>query len=104
MQHFSEDLKKLGLGQTLGIDIPFEAKGIIPTVDLYDRAYKNKRWKFSNIYSLGIGQGEIGITPLQLANLTTIIANRGWYKTPHIASHINGEAIEIFQKKKSYTY
>ncbi len=99
LQHFSEDLKKLGLGQRLGIDIPFEARGIIPSVELYDQSYKNKRWKFSNIYSLGIGQGEIGITPLQLANLTAIIANRGWYKTPHIVSRINGEVIEAFQKK-----
>ncbi len=77
-----------GLGNRLGIDIPNEKRGLIPNAGFYDRIYGEKRWKFSTIYSLGIGQGEIGLTPLQMANMTALIANRGHYYTPHLLRQI----------------
>ena len=73
-----------GLGKKLGIDLPGELNGNIPTPAYYDRYHGKNRWRSLTIISLAIGQGEIGITPIQLANLSAIIANRGFYYTPHI--------------------
>lgn len=70
--------------------MPGEKSGNIPSVQYYDRVYGTNRWKFSNIYSLSIGQGEIQVTPIQMANLSAIIANRGFYYTPHIVRAIAG--------------
>jgi penicillin-binding protein 2 len=67
-------------------------KGNVPEVDYYDRFYGKKRWKASTIFSLGIGQGELGITPLQMANIMCIIANKGYYYTPHIVKKIGDKA------------
>jgi penicillin-binding protein 2 len=78
-----------GLGVTLDIDIPNPKSGYVPTVEYYDRVYGQNRWKFSNIYSLSIGQGETLVTPLQMANLAAIIANKGYYFTPHIIKSID---------------
>lgn len=75
---------KFGIGDRLGVDLPSERKGNLPTPEYYDKAYRGElRWKFSNVYSLSIGEGELLITPLKLANLAATIANRGWYITPH---------------------
>ncbi|MBI2966686.1 MAG: penicillin-binding protein 2 [Bacteroidetes bacterium] len=73
-----------GLGSRLGIDIPNEKGGYIPTSIYYNKVYGKNRWNFYTIYSLGIGQGEIMIVPLQMANITAIIANRGFYYLPHL--------------------
>ena len=81
-------VRSFGLGQRLGIDIPNEKPGIIPSNKYFDRVYGDMRWKFSTIYSLGIGQGEIGIVPIQMANLAAIMANRGYYYTPHLIKSI----------------
>jgi penicillin-binding protein 2 len=78
-----------GLGQDLNIDIPNEKSGQIPSLSTYDRIYGTNRWRFSNIYSLSIGQGELLVTPLQMANLGAILANKGYYYTPHIVKAIN---------------
>ena len=80
--------EKFGFGQKLGIDLPSEAVGKLPNVAFYDKWYGEKRWKFSNIYSLSIGEGELLITPLKLANLAATIANRGWYIAPHLVKGI----------------
>lgn len=74
----------LGFGHKLGIDLPGEFAGFIPPVDYYDKSRGSKKWYANSIMSVAIGQGEIGATPLQLANLTAIIANRGYYITPHL--------------------
>ena len=79
-----EYVLSFGFGAPLGSDFPSELGGNIPTSKYYDRIYGARRWKFSNVVSLSIGQGEIGATPLQIANLAAIMANRGWYKVPHI--------------------
>ena len=73
-----------GFGAPLGSDFPSELGGNIPTSKYYDRVYGVRHWRFSNVVSLSIGQGEIGATPLQIANLAAIMANRGWYRVPHI--------------------
>ena len=82
---------KFGLGHPLGVDLPGEKSGNLPTVQYYDRVYGTNRWKFSNIYSVSIGQGEVGVTPIQMANLAAIIANRGYYYTPHVVRGIDGK-------------
>lgn len=84
-------LYKFGLGQPVGVDLPNEYGGNIPTPAYYDRIYKGWRWKASTIISLAIGQGEMLVTPLQLANVYAILANRGYYVTPHLAREFSSE-------------
>lgn len=74
---------KLGLGHTFGTDIPYEVKGNIPLREYYDKMY-NGQWNAVTIRSLGIGQGEVLLTPLQLANIAATIANEGYYYPPHL--------------------
>jgi penicillin-binding protein 2 len=83
LENLAMHLRSFGLGAPLGIDIPNENRGIIPTAKLYNRAYGVGAWHSSTIISLGIGQAEISFTPLQIANNASIIANKGYYMTPH---------------------
>ncbi len=77
-----------GFGKKFYSDIPNELTGNIPTPEYYDKLHGKNRWHALTIYSLGIGQGEILVTPLQLANFTAILANRGYYFIPHIVKKI----------------
>jgi len=101
LEKWREYVTKFGLGVTLNIDLPNPKSGYVPSVGYYDRIYGENRWKFSNIYSLSIGQGETLVTPLQMANLASIIANRGFYYTPHIIKSIGetGKPDSIYQVK-----
>ena len=81
-------MENFGIGKKIGVDMPHELKGLLPTVAFYDKIYGSGHWKASTIYSLGIGQGELGITPLQMANIICIIANKGYYYTPHVIRKI----------------
>jgi penicillin-binding protein 2 len=81
-------IKSFAIGDRLGIDLPAEQKGILKEVKYFDKVYGPNRWKYSNIYSMSIGQGELGLLPIQMANLACILANGGWYKTPHFARGI----------------
>lgn len=83
-------VKEFGLGRRLGVDLPNESPGNVPSIEYYDRVYGTERWKYSNIASLSIGQGELQVTPLQMANLAAILANRGYFITPHVVDHIEG--------------
>ena len=83
-EKWRKEVMSFGLGKKLGIDIPGEISGNIPSPAYYDKYHGKDRWKSLTIISLGIGQGEITLTPLQLANLAATISNRGWYYTPHI--------------------
>ncbi len=83
-----------GLGHYPAVDIAGCHKGSIPDTNYYDKVYGKNAWAFSNIYSNAIGQGEIMVTPLQMANLAATIANKGHYILPHIAKEINGQAIQ----------
>ena len=80
--------RSFGLDSVLGVDIPREASGFLPTPAYYDKARRTPRWTFRSVYSLSIGQGEINLTGLQMANMVAIIANRGWYYTPHLVRSV----------------
>lgn len=84
-------MEEFGIGRKIGVDMPHELKGILPSLAFYDKIYGRNRWKASTIFSLGIGQGELGITPLQMANIMCIIANKGYYYTPHVIKEIGGK-------------
>lgn len=73
-----------GLGDRLGIDLPGELRGNLPATSYYDKYYGSGRWSSLTVVSLAIGQGELGITPVQMANMGAILANRGHYFTPHV--------------------
>jgi len=96
-------MQDFNLGIGFNSDVPKLKKGFIPDVAMYDRYYPNAKWTYSMISSISIGEGENGVTPFQMANLAAIIANKGWYKTPHIIKRINdGSPIpEEFTKPKT---
>lgn len=102
LNRFNEYLQKFGLGSPLNVDIPNEKKGNIPTSDYYDFLYPKKdgSWKSPTIMSIGIGQGEIQMTTLQMANLAAIMANRGYYYNPHLIKKFSDEN---FQLREEYT-
>ncbi len=87
-------MKSFGLGQYLGSDLHTGRKGRIPSKAMYDKWYPNNSWTASTLYSNAIGQGEVAVTPLQLANMTAAIANRGHFFTPHVLKKVNGVDIE----------
>ncbi len=84
-------VESFGIGKRLDSDIPNELRGLLPTAATYDRMHGVSRWKSASIISLSIGQGELGVTPLHMANLAATIANRGFYYTPHVAKSIQGQ-------------
>ena len=79
-----------GLGHKLGVDVPSEKSGNIPTPKYYNSVYGKGRWNFCNFRSVSIGQGEVTVTPLQVANEMAYIANKGWYILPHVVDSIEG--------------
>lgn len=92
-----------GFGNSLGSDFPSELGGNIPTSNYYNKIYGKNRWRFQTIISLSIGQGEIGATPLQIANLAAIMANRGYYIPPHIVKDSEGVKIDPKYHERVYT-
>jgi len=100
---WASHLNSFGLGNFLGYDLPRGRKGHIPTANFYDRMYPHKNWKSPTIISNAIGQGEIITTPIQLANMTAAIANRGYFYTPHILKKI-GKQINRNSKYTSPKY
>jgi penicillin-binding protein 2 len=94
-------LVAFGFGNKLGIDLSNELPGNIPTRSYYDRYYGKDRWKALTVISLAIGQGEIGATPLQMANMATVIANRGSFYIPHVVKHIgnDGAPLPLYTQK-----
>ena len=89
VEKWREDITSLGFGNHIGIDLPHEKRGLIPNADFYDKAYR-EQWSGLTILSNAIGQGEVLCTPLQLANLSATIANRGHYYSPHVVKEIQG--------------
>ncbi len=98
-----EYVLSFGFGRKLGSDFPSELGGNIPTSAFYDKVYGQGRWRFQTIISLSIGQGEIGATPLQIANLAATMANRGYYYIPHIVKDSEGIEIDPKYKERQYT-
>ena len=103
MDKWNEYVKSFGFGQKLGSDFPSELGGNIPDSKYYNRVYRKGGWKATTVISLSIGQGEIGCTPLHLANLCATIANRGFYYTPHIIKDSDNVTIDPKYKEKNYT-
>ena len=95
-------VSSFGFGHKLGSDFPSELGGNIPTSNYYNKIYGKKGWKFTTIISLSIGQGEIGVTPLQIANLCATVANRGFYYIPHIIKDSPGIDIDPKYKERVY--
>ncbi len=94
-------LVSLGFGYRLGIDLPGESRGFIPNANFYDKIYGEGRWSANTIISVAIGQGEVLATPLQIANLCSSIANRGWFITPHVVKAIQDTIMpsELLEKR-----
>ncbi|HMX36213.1 MAG TPA: penicillin-binding transpeptidase domain-containing protein, partial [Ferruginibacter sp.] len=94
-----------GLGHKLGIDVPSEKPGLIPTPALYDKMHGKGRWNYCTYRSVSIGQGEVDVTPIQVANEMAYIANKGWYRIPHLVDSIEGGdtfgMLEKFKEKHS---
>ena len=94
-------IRSFGLGGIFDTDVSGQRPGLIPSTAFYDKWYGHHTWAFSTIRSISIGQGEVKLTPLQMANIVAIIANKGWYYTPHFVRSIgkNG-ALPQFEKKR----
>lgn len=104
MDVWEKHMRSFGLGDFLGYDLPTGARGRIPNKEYYDRVYGDGRWSSTYIISNSIGQGEVAATPIQLANMTAAIANRGWFYTPHLIKEVGGESIDIPKfTEKHYT-
>jgi penicillin-binding protein 2 len=92
-----------GFGRKFGSDFPAELGGTLPSTSTYDKIHGKNRWKANSVISLSIGQGEIGATPLHLANLAATLANRGYYYIPHLVKDSPGHSIDARFKEKNYT-
>lgn len=103
MDKWNEYVKSFGFGQKLGSDFPSELGGFIPDSKYYNKVYRKGGWKATTVISLSIGQGEIGTTPLHMANLCATIANRGFYYIPHIIKDSENVTIDDKYKERKYT-
>ncbi len=92
-----------GIGTALGVDLPGERNGLLPSAKFYTKRFKNDRWGSAFTISLSIGQGELGITTLQMANVMAIVANRGFFYKPHLIKAIGDKNVikEEFLKKNN---
>ena len=88
LAEWTNAVRKFGFGSTLGLDIPGENPGNVPDTTYYNNLYGRHAWGYVTIYSLSIGQGELEVTPIQVANLAAIIANKGHYYKPHLVKAI----------------
>ncbi|MEY4702905.1 MAG: hypothetical protein RIR96_802 [Bacteroidota bacterium] len=90
LSYWDQYMYGFGLGRKLGVDVPSEKAGNIPTPAFYNKVYGKGRWNFCTYRSVSIGQGEVDVTPLQVANEMAYIANKGWYYIPHVVDSIEG--------------
>lgn len=103
LNNWYDYILSFGLGQEFETDVTGMRPGLIPNSAYYDKWYGHNTWAFSTIRSISIGQGEVKVTPLQMANIAAIIANKGWYYTPHFVRSIGNEGSLPQFKKKHYT-
>ena len=101
MTTWKDYMVSMGFGYKLGVDLPSESRGLIPNAQFYDKAFKT--WSPLSVISISIGQGEVLLTPLQIANLGATIANRGYYVTPHVVKSVKGGALadSLLEKHKT---
>jgi penicillin-binding protein 2 len=90
LSHWDNYMYSFGLGHKLGVDIPSEKSGNIPSPKYFNKVYGQGKWNFCSFRSVSIGQGEVDVTPLQVANEMAFIANKGWYYIPHLVDSIDG--------------
>lgn len=102
MDTWRDYMVSMGFGYKLGIDLPGEKRGLIPNAQFYDKAY-NGSWNGLTIISIAIGQGEVNLTPLQIANLGATIANRGYFYTPHVVRKVQDEPLAAEFRQRHYT-
>ena len=102
MNTWRDYMVSMGFGYKLGIDLSGEKRGLIPNAQYYDKAYRGS-WNALTVISIAIGQGEVLLTPLQIANLGATIANRGYFYTPHVVKKVKGEQLETKFREKHYT-
>ena len=102
MNTWRDYMVSMGFGYKLGVDLPGEKRGLIPNAQFYDKAYKGS-WNGLTVISISIGQGEVLLTPLQIANLGATIANRGYYYVPHVVRKVQGEPLDTLYTRKHYT-
>lgn len=102
MTTWKDYMVSMGFGYRLGVDIPGERRGMIPNAAFYDKAYRGS-WNGLTVISIAIGQGEVTLTPLQIANLGATIANRGYFITPHVVHSIEGGELDSLYRTRRYT-
>ena len=102
LTRWKDHMVSMGFGYRLGIDLPGEARGFIPNSGFYDKWYGG-RWNGLTVISISIGQGEVTLTPLQIANLGATIANRGYYIAPHVVKEIQDEQLDSLYTTRKYT-
>lgn len=100
LMKWKDYLVDMGYGYKLGVDLPHESRGFIPNSEFYSKSFRGPKWSANSIISVAIGQGEVLATPLQIANLSATIANRGFFYTPHIVKEIADSAIDSRFKEK----
>lgn len=105
LSKWGQYMSAFGLGHKLGIDVPSEKPGLIPSPALYNKMHGAGKWNYCTYRSVSIGQGEVDVTPIQVANEMAYIANKGWYKIPHLVDSIEGGdtfgMLENFKEKHS---
>lgn len=102
MNTWRDYMVSMGFGYKLGIDLPGEKRGLIPNSAFYDKAYRGA-WNGLTVISIAIGQGEVTLTPLQIANLCATIANRGYYYVPHVVRKVQDEPLDTAFTRRHYT-
>jgi len=102
MNTWRDYMVSMGFGYKLGIDLPGEKRGLIPNATFYDKAYHGS-WNGLTVISIAIGQGEVNLTPLQIANLGATIANRGYYYVPHGVRKVQDEPLDTVFTRRHYT-
>ncbi len=104
LMEWNKHVKSFGFGTKLDIDLPNIKRGFLPDTAIYNRTYGKSRWQFSNFYSVSIGEGELNVVPIQMANLAAIVANKGYFYTPHLIKGVGKTGQPLPQyKEKHYT-
>ena len=97
---WKDHMVNMGFGYKLDVDLPSEKRGFIPNSKYYSNSFKTEKWNAHNIISIAIGQGEILATPIQLANFSALIANRGFYYKPHVVKERKGAPLDTLYSKR----
>ena len=103
MEIWTKYVRSFGIGMDLHTDFPGVVRGNVPTKEYYDGIYNQYGWAYETIYSISIGQGEVEVTPLEMANIACIMANRGHYYYPHFIKDIEGGSIPEIYEQKNHT-